>query len=257
MEILQVGSDPSSHSSAAREEFYSLAEQHQRNHSAIWSNYGFCVYFPCINDFQDCCQGQETHCTVVVPILIISLCFCHNWHSSQTSALWLGQLSRDLGFHQRSASLTSSLADQSLQSWPDQNSRGLKDRDTSTKLSFLQSGTFPGLIPWQRAVWQAVLLHAHASWQEMPCLGSMQGCICVHKHTIHTAPAWLFSCWKQLWMADKEGVSIGMFLIKSADSNQPTNLGLISFQYVAFTKLLKNWAKRRNTLFWFFQRKPS
>lgn len=65
------------------------------------------------------------------------------------------------------------------------------------------------------------------------------------------------SCWKQLWTADKEGISIGTFLIKSADSNKPANLRIIFFfQCVAFTKLLRIWAKHRNTLFWCFQRKP-
>lgn len=126
------------------------------------------------------CSGANSHRFIM---------FCHNWHSPQTSALWLGRLSGDLGLHQRPASLAPSPADQSLQAWPDQNSRGLENRNTNRKFSFLQSGMFPGLIPWQRVVWQAVLLHICAASQEMPYWGNMQGCICVHKHTIHAAPA--------------------------------------------------------------------
>lgn len=126
------------------------------------------------------CSGANSHHFIM---------FCHNWHSSQTSALWLALLSEGLCFHQRPSSLASSLADQSLQTWPDRNSRGLKNRGISTKSSFLQSGIFCGLMPRQRAAWQAALLHARVSSQEMPRLGSTQGCVCVHQHTIHTAPA--------------------------------------------------------------------
>lgn len=220
------------HSSAAREKFYSSAEQHQRNRSAIWSNYGFCVYFPCINDFQDCCQEQAARCTVVVPILIISLRF-----------VTTGTLPKHQLFDSADqARISASTKDPHL--WPPVLQIKARKHDLIWAL--------------QRAQKHGYKHKAKFFCRVARFLGSSHGrgrhgrqCCCTHTHDRRkcctgAACKAAFVCTNspsalllqlqcpqrltfQLWTADKEGVSTGTFLIKSADSNQPANLGLFFF----------------------------
>lgn len=240
MEILQVGSDPSSHSSAAREKFYGSAEQHQRSHSTIWSNYGFCVYFPCLNDFQDCCQGQAAHCTVVVPILIISLCF-----------VTAGTLPKHQLFDSAEAQLPPKSCISALQSCSSKLasmtwSELQRAQNQAHKHRVRFSAEWQCFLGSPHGRGQAVLLHTHASLQEMhPGAACRAACVCTN--AIHTAAAASVSTILtfQLWMAGR-GLHWKV-LIKSADSNQPANLGLnFLFSMCCFHKAIKKlgWAQK-------------